>query len=200
MNKEEEINNLNEFMKVLKEKMSESPTEVRRKSIFSKSSRKFTVNFRPFNKNSNQELDGSDGGNSDSEEPEKEGNLKNHNTDEIPESSEERGIKIHPAGTRVTDKSKVSELSSKTPKSFQEAQLLLTATEDYLSSGKEEPDLKKVNKAIQDLHVALQADEFDEGEGAIETMTNYLSHFSDAFPNWQPEYKELSKLIPGYFD
>lgn len=123
--------------------------------------------------------------------------IKNDSSDN---SKQQKGIRVHDSGARVTNKSKANELSDKTPQSFREVQSLLTATDDYLSSDRKDSELSNVHGSIQNLEEALRSDGYNKDDNPAEKMISYLSLFSDAFPNWQPEYRELNKIIPEYFN
>lgn len=117
-------------------------------------------------------------------------------------------IKIHPQGSGLlTDKAKVEELQNKTPNAFREAQDVLTNTDKYINKkgwfSSEKSRIQNLQESIYNLYRAIQKDGFmsekaDEHGSAWITI-EYLSHFSDAFPNWQEEYRALNKFIPKCF-
>jgi len=116
-------------------------------------------------------------------------------------------IRIHPVGTRVTDADMVQLLASKTPRSFRAAQDLLLAAQSYLSEKKgffssERSRIRKLGRRISNLDRALDADHVPQPEtqsgvsSRILRAVEYLSAFSDTFPNWQREYEAINEFLP----
>lgn len=112
-------------------------------------------------------------------------------------------IRIHPKGTgRITDKAASDNLQSTTPHAFRKAQDLIVATEKYVKKSgffsTEKSRLLKVQSEFYLLRKALKEDGFmqTENSGKDFAVIEYLSLFSDAFPNWQQEYEALNRLIP----
>jgi hypothetical protein len=104
-------------------------------------------------------------------------------------------IRIHPKGTgRVTDQVASANLQSTTPQSFRKTQDLIVATAKYVKKSgffsTEKSRLLKVQSEFYLLRKALKED------GKDIPVIEYLSQFSDAFPNWQEEYAALNRLIP----
>lgn len=114
-------------------------------------------------------------------------------------------IRIHPKGAgRVTDQIASKSLKSQAPHAFHEAQDLVVATSKYIKKSglfsTEKSRLLKIQSSYYRLKKALRDDNFLEQEvdkkGSTWITVEYLSLFSDAFPNWQPEYEILNRLIP----
>lgn len=114
-------------------------------------------------------------------------------------------IRIHPSGTgRTTDQAASQNLYSQTPHSFRKAQDLIVAASKYIKKSgffsTEKSRLRKVQTSFYSLQKALKEDGFLEQNrnenGDVWIIVEYLSLFSDAFPNWQPEYEVLNRLIP----
>lgn len=114
-------------------------------------------------------------------------------------------IRIYPSESgRITDQLASRDLQSKTPNALRKAQDLVVAASKYVKrSGlfsTEKSRLLKVQSSFYSLQKALREDGFLEQErgenGDIWVTVEYLSLFSDAFPNWQKEYETLNRLIP----
>lgn len=113
-------------------------------------------------------------------------------------------IRVYPPGARVTDTAVAEYLARETPKSFSAAQNLLVAAEKYrLRKGgifsSQKARIQKLQDSVYALQKALKDDRYAEGvsfEREEKMVFEYLSRFSAAFPNWQPEYEALNKFIP----
>ena len=110
-------------------------------------------------------------------------------------------IEFHQASDRVTDHDAVREISANYPTAFPQAQNLLVAVEKYnkgdslFSSGRSK--LQKAQNGIYQLERCLVADgQYRSDLSSAENLFQFLTAFAVAFPNWQPEYETLNKLIP----
>jgi hypothetical protein len=116
-------------------------------------------------------------------------------------------IRIHARGAGlVTNQATLQNLQSSTPHALRKAQDLVVATSKYRKKSglfsTEKSRLIKVQHSFYDLQRALIEDGFLEQKrdknGDIWITIEYLSLFSDTFPNWQPEYEVLNQLIPHF--
>ena len=122
-------------------------------------------------------------------------------------SEPEYRIRIHQPGTAYTDPLVVDELTRKAPTAFRKAQDVLVAAKKYdEKSGlfsSERSRLQKMQNECSELARALRSDGFLASErnsrGEFYVLVEFLSLFSDAFPNWQKEYKILNQYLPLFF-
>lgn len=126
-------------------------------------------------------------------------------------------IRIHPPGTKVTDKQKVESLLNNNLKAFGIAKKILVTTEKYRKGGGWFSNKKrrgqKLQKQIYKLEEALRGSPRPgmvdielksrnmkmDIETPVGTIIDYFSEVSDAYPNWQPEFKILNKFIPNCY-
>jgi hypothetical protein len=115
-------------------------------------------------------------------------------------------IRIHQAGTAVTDQLVVNELMREAPKAFRKAQDVLVAAEKYANKSgffsSERSRLQKLKNECYELSRALAADGFlasQHSRNELSVLIEFLSRFSDAFPNWQKEYDILNRHIPTFY-
>jgi hypothetical protein len=117
-------------------------------------------------------------------------------------------IRIHPHGTgRVTDSAASDNLYSVTPKSFRKAQDLIVAASKYIKKSglfsSDKSRLQKMQMECYALAKTLREDGFLEQDrnekGDAWVVAEYLSLFSDSFPNWQEEYGTLNRFIPMFW-
>ena len=117
-------------------------------------------------------------------------------------------IRIHAHGTgKGTDPVAVKALKASTPNGFRKAQDVLTVTAKYIKKSglfsSERSRLQKMQAQCYELSKALKEDGFLEHKrvqnGDAWIVIEYLSLFSDAFPNWQEEYATLNRFIPEFF-
>jgi|AntRauTorcE11898_2_1112593.scaffolds.fasta_scaffold44298_1 hypothetical protein len=116
-------------------------------------------------------------------------------------------IGIHPVGTRVTDNNKVKELQEHTPTAIKYAHFVLTNADKYINKKgflvSDRKRIQRLQKSIYELRDALENDNFLVREmnekGHSWSVIEYLSHISNAYPNWQKEYKALNSFIPRCF-
>ena len=118
-------------------------------------------------------------------------------------------IRIHEPGTRISDARMAEYLTDRAPRAFRHAQNVLLAAQKYRNrSGgifsSDHSRFRRLEKAVGQLHSALiQEDyfsvnaEFSESERDVALVVDFLSAFSDAFPNWQEEYQLLNDLLLG---
>lgn len=117
------------------------------------------------------------------------------------------GITIHPPGIKLTDAEKAAVLALSTPTAFQVSQNLMVAAEKFRNNkgglfSLRKSRIKNLQALIYELSRALRTDGFStnfQAESDTEILFIYLSAFSDAFPNWQPEYETLNRFIPQCF-
>lgn len=112
-------------------------------------------------------------------------------------------IRIQPAG-RVTDQAAVKVLAARYPSSFRKAQDVLLAARKYKNkSGLFSTDRSRVQSLQAECYQLERALESDGVailyEGRADALIDFLSLFSDAFPNWQLEYETLSDFIPQVY-
>lgn len=113
-------------------------------------------------------------------------------------------IRIHASGQgRITDVKAVKSLLNLTPRAFKKSQDLLVATKKYLKKSglfsNETKRMQKIQSEYYSLLKALEQDDFiKENEDKKQKAYEYLSLFSDAFPNWQNEYETLNRYIPHF--
>jgi len=117
-------------------------------------------------------------------------------------------IKIYEHGSgKITDPVAVKELEDSTPNSFRKTQDVLVAAKKYINKSglfsSERSRLQKIQAECYELSKALEKDGFLQEEinqkGRAWVMIEYLSLFSNAFPNWQEEYRVLNKFVPEFF-
>lgn len=114
-------------------------------------------------------------------------------------------IRIHPHGSgRVADSVASDNLYSVTPKSFRKVQDLIVAASKYIKKSglfsSDKSRLQKMQMEYYALSKTLKEDGFKnqdrDEKGDAWVVTEYLSLFSDAYPNWQEEYGTLNRFIP----
>ena len=112
-------------------------------------------------------------------------------------------IRIHDVRGQQTNWEKAKELSRKWPRSYRKTQDLLTAAKRYAQKkgwfSTERSRLLRVQSEIYALNKALQTETAPimlATATPAAFMIEFLSAFSDAFPNWQVEYSVLNRLIP----
>lgn len=117
-------------------------------------------------------------------------------------------IRIHPHGTgRVTDPLAVQQLKDLTPHSFRKAQDVVVAAKKYVKKSgvfsSERSRLQKMQTECYELSKALKVDNFlpeeRQSKGEAWVAVEYLTLFSDTYPNWQEEYEALNRWIPEFF-
>jgi hypothetical protein len=116
-------------------------------------------------------------------------------------------IRIHPPGQRTTDHDAVRSLSIHAPLATRKAQDVLVAAKKYVEKSgflsSERSRIQKLQAECYELSSALEEDGFMREEaaekGSAYVVIEFLSMFSDAFPNWQREYESLNRLIPLFF-
>ena len=119
----------------------------------------------------------------------------------------EHKIRIHPPGTQITDPEAVEKLAHHAPTAFRQVQDVLVATEKYINKSgffsSDRSRLQKMQSECYKLVRALKQDGFMANElsqkGEVYVLIEFLSLFSDAFPNWQKEYETLNRLILMFF-
>ena len=105
-------------------------------------------------------------------------------------------IRIHPPGRQITDPGRVEKISSHSPLGTRKAQDVLVAANKYVNKSgflsSERSRLQKMQSECYELENALKQDGFMldemEKEGQEILVIEFLSLFSDAFPNCQKEY------------
>lgn len=120
---------------------------------------------------------------------------------------DEHKIRIHPPGQQITDPEAVETLTSYVPSGFRKAQDVLVAAKKYTNKSglfsSERSRLQKMQSECYELARALKQDGFMSDElnqkGEEYVLIEFLSLFSDAFPNWQKEYETLNRFIPKFF-
>ncbi len=120
-------------------------------------------------------------------------------------SDNEYKIRIHHG--RTTDPEAVEKLTSRAPAGFRKAQDVLEVAKKYVKKSgffsSERSRLQKVQFECYELEHALAQDGFMMKElnqkGEIYVLIEFLSLFSDAYPNWQKEYDTLNRFIPMFF-
>lgn len=114
-------------------------------------------------------------------------------------------IRIHPRGFKKTDNQAVAQLQRSTPEALGIAKKILVDAAKYrkgggLLSNKQKRGLQLENK-IYTLEKALRRYKFREiqmySEGSVNVLIEYFSLVSDAYPNWQDEYRLLNDFIPN---
>ena len=120
-------------------------------------------------------------------------------------------IRIHPVSSnRITDQGAAHILQKETPTAFRKSQDVIVAAKKMLQPETLFSSKKKRLKVLQTecyaLCEALKADGYrsDQLVGFVskqhgDVVADYLSQFSDAFPNWQNEYEHLNKMLPLIF-
>jgi|GEM_PF-846427 hypothetical protein len=114
-------------------------------------------------------------------------------------------IRIHPKGSNKTDKQKVNSLLNNNPHALGIAKKILVTTEKYRKGGgwfsSKKRKEEKLKELIYKLENTLRANRSInmqmEVEGPPNAIIQYFSQISDAYPNWQPEYKILNEFIPN---
>jgi len=108
-------------------------------------------------------------------------------------NKKENIIRIHPKGARTTDYEKANLLQKRAPTAFKKAQFVLTNTDKYINRkgwfSSDKSRIQNLQQSIYDLKRALKADDFMSNEmkefGDAWITIEYLSLYSDTFPNWQ---------------
>ena len=81
--------------------------------------------------------------------------------------------------------------------------MLLAARKYKNKAGLFSTDRSRIQSLQAECYQLEQALEIDgiaiSYEGRAEALIDFLSLFSDAFPNWQPEYETLSDFIPQIY-
>ena len=116
-------------------------------------------------------------------------------------------IRIHPKGTQTTDYGKAHELQRRGPTAFKKAQFVLINADKFINKkgwfSSDKSRSQKLQQSIYDLNRTLKNDGFMSDHlkvhGDAWIVIEYLSLYSDAFPNWQDEYHALNKFIPKCF-
>ena len=116
-------------------------------------------------------------------------------------------IRIHPPGKQISDYEAGDKLAYHCPKGFRKAQDVLLAVAKYRKKSgifsSERSRILKMQSRCFELRDALEQDGFmmkerkEKGEAYV--LIEFLSLFSDAFPNWQKEYDTLNHIIPMNF-
>ncbi len=114
-----------------------------------------------------------------------------------------KGIRIHPLGSRMIDHACALALNSVTPSAFRKAQVLVEVAYKYLHKkgwfSTETSRSRALRAGICELERALNQDGFTAHKpdewSTQHVLFQYLSMFSDAFPNCQEEYKCLTRFI-----
>ena len=122
-------------------------------------------------------------------------------------SETEHRIRIHQSGSAVTDANAANLLAGSAPTAFRKAQDVLVAAKKYIEKSgifsSERSRLQKLQSECYDLSRALRSDGFMASErtrrGETFVLIEFLSSFSDSFPNWQKEYELLNRYIPLFF-
>lgn len=115
----------------------------------------------------------------------------------------ENKIRIHSRGTKKTDKKAVAQLQKSTSKAWGIAKKILVTASKYLKGGgifsSKQKRGKQLENKIYMLEKALRRHKFREiqmyAEGPIHVLIEYFSLVSDAYPNWQNEYRLLNDFI-----
>lgn len=122
-------------------------------------------------------------------------------------TNKDNNIRIHPERYKTTDKHKVNILLNENPEAFAIAKKILVTTEKYRKGGGWFSSKKKKRKKLKDQIYKLENElrtnrslnlQMDV-EGPSNAIRQYFSRISDAYPNWQPEYKILNEFIPKCF-
>lgn len=121
------------------------------------------------------------------------------------DKGKEYKIRIH--RRRITDPEAVEKLTSHAPASFRKAQDVLVAAKKYVKKSgffsSERSRLQKMQFECYELRRALEQDGFMMKElnqkREVYVLIEFLSLFSDAYPNWQKEYDTLNRFIPMFF-
>lgn len=116
-------------------------------------------------------------------------------------------IRIHPPGKQITDPEVVEKLTSHAPLATRKAQDVLVAAKKYVNKSgffsSERSRLQKLQSVCYELDRALNEDGFMLNEmnekGKAFVVIEFLSLFSDAFPNWQKEYEVLNRFVPMFY-
>ena len=114
-----------------------------------------------------------------------------------------RQIRVHPPATVISDPQQAVRLSAVAPTAFRKAQYVLLATQACLRErgffGADRSHVEKVMEQLHELAAALKQDGFMSADTNLQcdrdVLVEFLSRFSDAFPNWQEEYNALNRLI-----
>lgn len=114
-------------------------------------------------------------------------------------------IRIHRRGR--TDPEAVEKLTSRAPAGFRKAKDVLVAAKKYVKKSgffsSERSRLQKMQFECYELRRALEQDGFMMKElnqkREVYVLIEFLSLFSDAYPNWQKEYDTLNRFIPMFF-
>ena len=116
-------------------------------------------------------------------------------------------IRIHPPGQKITDPDAVQEISAHAPLATRKAQDVLVSAKKYVNKSgffsSERSRLQKMQSECCELSRALKQDGFmikemkEKGQAFV--VIEFLSLFSDAFPNWQKEYEALNHFVPMFF-
>lgn len=114
------------------------------------------------------------------------------------------GIRIHPAGSQVADAEKAAVMATSHPAAFRLAQDLLVAAKKFREGkggifSSRRSRIRKLQQLVYELRDALTESNYSQVRSEKSQATilfAYLSEFSDAFPNWQPEYETLNSFIP----
>lgn len=117
----------------------------------------------------------------------------------------ENKIRIHPRGTKKTDKQAVAQLQKSTPEAWGIAKKILVTATKYRKGGGIFSSKQKRGKQLENeiylLEKALRRHRFREiqmySEGPVNVLIVYFSMVSDAYPNWQNEYALLNDFIPN---
>ena len=117
-------------------------------------------------------------------------------------------IRIHAPGQQITDSDAVQKLKQiHAPLATRKAQDVLVAAKKHVKKSgffsSERSRLQKMQSECYELSRALKQDGFMQDEmeekGQAFVVIEFLSLFSDAFPNWQKEYEALNRFVPMFF-
>jgi hypothetical protein len=122
-------------------------------------------------------------------------------------TSTKNQIRIHPLGQQITDPDAFQKLSMHAPLSTRKSQDVLVAAKKYVNKSgffsSERSRLQRMQSECYELSRALKQDGFMrqemEEKGQAFVVIEFLSLFSDAFPNWQKEYEALNRFVPMFF-
>ena len=115
-------------------------------------------------------------------------------------------IRIQPPGQQITNPDAVQNLSMHAPLATRKTQDVLVAAKKYVEKSgffsSERSRLQKMQSECYELSRALKQEGFMreemEEKGQAYVVIEFLSLFSDAFPNWQKEYEALNRFVPMF--
>ena len=115
-------------------------------------------------------------------------------------------IRIHPAGTKTTDRGKPTILAASAPVAFRKAQDVMVAATKYNNKtgffSSEKSRTQKFQTECYELTQALRFDEFAPHErtqkGGAFVFIEFFCLSSDTFQNWKKEY-EAHSVYPTHF-